>query len=172
MQLSHLGQAEIRGPRNQNKPDTANLVRLKNGRSASIVMNEASKNSPPFVSKLSSLSSFVRCSAIHSFMHILLASIQPAAAEPPGAMSDSGGDPGPSATDIITYIGVPLAVLGVLLSCADTAITLAALSKIKRALRHSRLTALTRSDVVNRVIEIELPRYAVTPWDRFNHRAE
>lgn len=39
-------------------------------------------------------------------------------------------------------------------------------------LRHSRLTALTRSDVVNRVIEVELPRYAVRPWDRFDHRAE
>ena len=87
----------------------------------------------------------------------------------PPAMSSSNG---PSATDVITYIGVPLAVLGVLPILYNTVITLAALSKIKRALRHSRLTALTRSDVVNRVIEIELPRYAVTPWDRFNHRAE
>ncbi|KAK3941654.1 hypothetical protein QBC46DRAFT_98528 [Diplogelasinospora grovesii] len=79
---------------------------------------------------------------------------------------------GTSATDIITYIGVPLAVLGVLPILYNTAVTLAALSKIKRMLRHSRLTALTRSDVVNRVIEVELPRYAVTPWDRFSNRAE
>ena len=87
--------------------------------------------------------------------------------------SGSGGSSdGPSATDIITYIGVPLAVLGVLPILYNTAVTLAALSKIKRALRHSRLTALLRSDVVNRVIEIELPRYAVTPWDRFNERGE
>ncbi|KAH8897110.1 hypothetical protein GQ53DRAFT_638826 [Thozetella sp. PMI_491] len=84
----------------------------------------------------------------------------------------ASSDDGRSPTDIITYIGVPLAVLGVLPILYNTVVTLVALSKIKRALRHSRLTALTRSDVVNRVIEIELPRYAVTPWDRFNHRAE
>ncbi|KAK7942767.1 uncharacterized protein PG986_011880 [Apiospora aurea] len=85
-------------------------------------------------------------------------------------MSDSNS--GTTATDIITYIGVPLAVLGVLPILYNTIATLAALSKIKRMLRHSRLTALTRSDVVNRVIEVELPRYAVTPWDRFSQRSE
>ncbi|KAK8023116.1 hypothetical protein PG991_006997 [Apiospora marii] len=84
----------------------------------------------------------------------------------------SGSDSGTTATDIITYIGVPLAVLGVLPILYNTIATLAALSKIKRMLRHSKLTALTRSDVVNRVIEVELPRYAVTPWDRFNQRTE
>lgn len=79
---------------------------------------------------------------------------------------------GHSPTDIITYIGVPLAVLGVLPILYNTAVTLGALSKIKRMLKHSKLTALTRSDVVNRVIEVELPRYAVTPWDRFSNRSE
>jgi hypothetical protein len=79
---------------------------------------------------------------------------------------------GYTATDVITYIGVPLAVLGVLPILYNTAATLAALSRIRRMLRHSRLTALTRSDVVNRVIEIELPRYAVRPWDRFANRDE
>ncbi|KAI0116039.1 hypothetical protein F4776DRAFT_637473, partial [Hypoxylon sp. NC0597] len=79
----------------------------------------------------------------------------------------SSTDSGYSATDIITYIGVPLAVLGVLPILYNTVATLAALSKIKRMLRHGKLTALTRSDVVNRVIEVELPRYAVTPCDRF-----
>ncbi|KAI0178715.1 hypothetical protein GGR52DRAFT_270734 [Hypoxylon sp. FL1284] len=72
-----------------------------------------------------------------------------------------------SATDIITFIGVPLAVLGVLPILYNTFATLVALSKVKRMLRHSRLTALICSDVVNRVIEVELPRYAVTPCDRF-----
>ena len=85
-------------------------------------------------------------------------------------MADSNS--GTTATDIITYIGVPLAVLGVLPILYNTIATLAALSKIKRMLRHSKLTALTRSDVVNRVIEVELPRYAVTPWDRFSQRSE
>ncbi|KAF4454409.1 hypothetical protein F53441_3035 [Fusarium austroafricanum] len=83
-------------------------------------------------------------------------------------MSDNGKSP----TDIITYIGVPLAVLGVLPILYNTLSTLVSLSKIKRMLRHSRLTALTRSDIVNRVIEIELPRYAVMPLDRFQDRSE
>ncbi|KAM0255908.1 hypothetical protein ACHAQJ_005309 [Trichoderma viride] len=81
-------------------------------------------------------------------------------------------DNGTSATDIITYVGVPLAVLGVLPILYNTFATLASLSRIKRMLRRSRLTALTRSDVVNRVIEIELPRYAVMPLDRFQNRSE
>ena len=54
----------------------------------------------------------------------------------------------------------------------NTFATLASLARIRRMLRHSRLTALTRSDVVNRVIEIELPRYAVMPLDRFQDRSE
>jgi hypothetical protein len=78
----------------------------------------------------------------------------------------------PTAVDIITYIGVPLAVLGVMPIMYNTVVTLAAVSRIKRMLRHSRLTALTRSDVVNRVIEVELPRYAVTPLDRIVHKDE
>lgn len=86
--------------------------------------------------------------------------------------ANTGNDGGPSPVDIITYIGVPLAVLGVLPILYNTVFTLASLSKIKRMLRHSRLTALIRSDVVNRVIEVELPRYAVTPLDRFNNRSE
>ncbi|KAI0200946.1 hypothetical protein F4808DRAFT_427356 [Astrocystis sublimbata] len=73
-----------------------------------------------------------------------------------------------SAGDIITYIGVPLAVLGVLPILYNTLATLTALSKIKRMLRHGKLTALTRSDIINKVIEVELPRYAVQPWDRFS----
>jgi len=81
-------------------------------------------------------------------------------------MSDSH-----TATDVITYIGVPLAVLGVLPILYNTVATLAALSRIKRMLRQqsglSHGSYLTRSDVVNRVIEVDLPRYAVRPWDRF-----
>ncbi|KAK6080637.1 hypothetical protein SCUP234_05183 [Seiridium cupressi] len=84
----------------------------------------------------------------------------------------SNTDNGRSATDIITYIGVPLAVLGVLPILYNTVATLAALSKIRRMLRRAKLTALTRSDIVNKVIEVELPRYAVTPWDRFSERAD
>ncbi|KAJ2996253.1 hypothetical protein NUW58_g1036 [Xylaria curta] len=55
-------------------------------------------------------------------------------------MSDSGS----SAGDIITFIGVPLAVLGVLPILYNTLATLAALSKIKRMLRHLRDTRTHR----------------------------
>ncbi|KAI1758116.1 hypothetical protein F4782DRAFT_13407 [Xylaria castorea] len=82
-------------------------------------------------------------------------------------MSSNTGSTGTSAEDIITIIGVPLAVLGVLPILYNTLATLAALSKIKRMLKHGKLTALTRSDIINKVIEVELPRYAVQPWDRF-----
>ncbi|EFQ34421.1 uncharacterized protein GLRG_09565 [Colletotrichum graminicola M1.001] len=91
-------------------------------------------------------------------------------------MADSGSGSGSgtsaSASDVITYIGVPLAVLGVLPILYNTVVTLAARSRIRRMLRHARLTALTRSDIVNRVIEVDLPRYAITPWDRFDHREQ
>ncbi|EAQ85124.1 hypothetical protein CHGG_09138 [Chaetomium globosum CBS 148.51] len=80
-------------------------------------------------------------------------------------MADSGHSP----TDIITS---QKAVLGVLPILYNTIATLVALSRIRRMLRHSKLTALTRSDVVNRVIEVELPRYAVRPMDRLADRDE
>lgn len=54
----------------------------------------------------------------------------------------------------------------------NTFATLVSLSRIKGMLRRSRLSALTRGDIVNRIIEIELPRYAVKPLDRFEDRAE
>lgn len=44
-----------------------------------------------------------------------------------------------SATDIITFIGVPLAVLGVLPILYNTIATLAALSRVRRMLKKSRL---------------------------------
>ncbi|KAF4982464.1 hypothetical protein FZEAL_1918 [Fusarium zealandicum] len=86
-------------------------------------------------------------------------------------MADNGRSP----TDIITYIALayhlltPSKVLPILY---NTFATLVSLSRIKRMLRRSRLTALTRSDIVNRVIEIELPRYAVMPLDRFQDRTD
>jgi hypothetical protein len=81
-------------------------------------------------------------------------------------MSD---DNGASATDIITYIGVPLAVLGVLPILYNTVTTLATLSKVKRLLRKSRLAGITRGDVINKVIEVELPRFTIAPLDREDH---
>lgn len=74
-----------------------------------------------------------------------------------------------SATDIITYIGVPLAVLGVLPIIYNTITTLATLAKVRRILRHCRLQGIARGDVINHVIEIELPRYTIAPLHREEH---
>jgi hypothetical protein len=75
-------------------------------------------------------------------------------------------DNGYSATDIITYVGVPLAVLGVLPILYNTFTTLLTLSKVRRLLRKSRLAGITRGDVVNKIIEAELARFAIAPLDR------
>lgn len=71
-----------------------------------------------------------------------------------------------SAPDVITYIGVPLAVLGVLPIIYNTISTLVTLSKVRRMLQHGRLTGIARGDVVNHVIEVELPRYTLAPLHR------
>lgn len=75
-----------------------------------------------------------------------------------------------SAPDVITYIGVPLAVLGVLPIIYNTISTLATLAKVRRILRHGRLAGIARGDVINHVIEVELPRYTLAPLDRDEHR--
>ncbi|KAL1901647.1 hypothetical protein Cpir12675_000337 [Ceratocystis pirilliformis] len=77
-----------------------------------------------------------------------------------------------SASDVITYIGVPLAVLGVMPILYNTAVTLVVQSNIRQMLRNSKLEGVTRSDVFNRVIEIEIPRYAIKPCDRLRDREE
>jgi hypothetical protein len=77
-----------------------------------------------------------------------------------------------SGPDVITYIGVPLAVLGVLPIIYNTCSTLITLAKVRRALRHGRLAGITRGDIVNHVIEVELPRYTIAPLHREEHSAE
>ena len=67
---------------------------------------------------------------------------------------------------IITYIGVPLAVLGVLPIIYNTISTLVTLANVRRALRHGRLAGITRGDVINHIIEVELPRYTLAPLHR------
>lgn len=71
-----------------------------------------------------------------------------------------------SATDVITYIGMPLAVLGVMPILYNTGLTIIALSKVRRVLRKSRLAGISRGDVINHVIEVELPRFTIAPVDR------
>lgn len=77
-----------------------------------------------------------------------------------------------SAPDVITYIGVPLAVLGVLPIIYNTFSTLITLAKVKRMLEHGRLSGIARGDVVNHVIEVELPRYTLAPLHREDEQEE
>ena len=71
-----------------------------------------------------------------------------------------------SAPDIITYIGVPLAVLGVspiIYTCARVMITI---RNIRIALKDNALDAVIRGSIVSGVVEVELPRCSITPLTR------
>ncbi|MCJ1311578.1 hypothetical protein MMC25_005251 [Agyrium rufum] len=73
-----------------------------------------------------------------------------------------------SAPDIITYVGVPIAVLGVipiLYTCARALLTL---RNIHRSLRANALfsVAKTRGSLISGIVEVELPRLSITPLAR------
>ncbi|KAA6413883.1 MAG: hypothetical protein FRX48_02245 [Lasallia pustulata] len=72
----------------------------------------------------------------------------------------------PTAADIITYIGVPLAVLGVtpiLFTCLKALFTL---HTVRKALRHNAHDAVTRASLISGIVEVEIPRCSITPLDR------
>ncbi|KAK1476159.1 hypothetical protein CCUS01_05263 [Colletotrichum cuscutae] len=74
----------------------------------------------------------------------------------------SSGDSGlPSASDLITYIGVPLTVIGLLPIIYNVVATLIHLHKIKRVLRRNGISPPLRSDIFNRIVEVEFPRYRI-----------
>ena len=73
-----------------------------------------------------------------------------------------------SPTDIITYVGIPLAVLGtipILYTCTRAILTL---RSIHRALSHNWLldSAVLRANLMLGLVEVELPRCTITPLDR------
>ncbi|KIV76895.1 hypothetical protein PV11_08745 [Exophiala sideris] len=83
-----------------------------------------------------------------------------------------------SATDIITYIGVPLAVLGVLPILYTFILVILTQRRIRASLVHhghrpvgssrSNDGFTIRSSPMTSLIEVELPRYAIAPLDRNN----
>lgn len=73
---------------------------------------------------------------------------------------------GVSAADIITYVGVPLAVIGVLPTMYTFLNALVTLRHIKRKLAENNVAALTRSGLLSGIIEVEIPRKSITPLDR------
>ncbi|OCK82898.1 hypothetical protein K432DRAFT_402496 [Lepidopterella palustris CBS 459.81] len=71
-----------------------------------------------------------------------------------------------SAVDVITYVGVPLAVLGVLPTIYTCLRSLFTLREIQRTLYKNGVTAITRSALLSGIVEIEIPRRSITPLDR------
>ncbi|KAL9607918.1 MAG: hypothetical protein Q9167_007221, partial [Letrouitia subvulpina] len=71
-----------------------------------------------------------------------------------------------SASDVITYIGVPLAVLGVLPVFYTFINSFFTLRNIRNSLRKCGLEATTRGSFMAGVVEVSLPRFSITPLER------
>ncbi|KAM0281819.1 hypothetical protein ACHAQH_003308 [Verticillium albo-atrum] len=82
----------------------------------------------------------------------------------------SSADSSDLAGDIITYVGVPIAVAGLLPIIWSSAVTFIAWRKIKAKLERNNLVATTRSDPFTRSIEVHYVRYVITPEKRFGNR--
>jgi hypothetical protein len=73
---------------------------------------------------------------------------------------------GASAVDIITYVGVPLAVLGVLPTLYTCLKSLLTLRDIRKLLDRNGVAAITRSSLLSGIIEVEIPRKSIIPLER------
>ncbi|KAF2678206.1 hypothetical protein K458DRAFT_423390 [Lentithecium fluviatile CBS 122367] len=71
-----------------------------------------------------------------------------------------------SAVDIITYIGIPLAVLGVLPTIYTVLKSFLTLREITRTLHQNGVVAITRSALLTGIVEVEIPRRSIIPLDR------
>lgn len=66
-----------------------------------------------------------------------------------------------SASDIITYIGVPLTILSLLPLAYNAVITIIYLYKIKQELKRNHVPASIHSDLFNRIIEVKFTKYLI-----------
>jgi hypothetical protein len=71
-----------------------------------------------------------------------------------------------SAVDIITYVGIPLAVLGVLPTIYTAWKSFLTLRQITQLLHGNGVTAITRSALLSGIVEVEIPRRSIIPLDR------
>ena len=71
-----------------------------------------------------------------------------------------------SAIDIITYIGIPLAVLGVLPTIYTCLKSFFTLREITKTLHRNGVIAITRSALLTGIVEVEIPRRSIIPLDR------
>ena len=77
-----------------------------------------------------------------------------------------------SATDVITYVGVPLAVLGVMPILYTFATALYTRIKLKRILRRNNLEDMSqvRARLMTGVVEVDLPVLQLEPYPRTDER--
>ncbi|KAF2634607.1 hypothetical protein P280DRAFT_463220 [Massarina eburnea CBS 473.64] len=71
-----------------------------------------------------------------------------------------------SPVDIITYVGIPLAVLGVLPTIYTCLKSFFTLRDITKSLQRNGVIAITRSALLTGIVEIEIPRRSIIPLDR------
>lgn len=71
-----------------------------------------------------------------------------------------------NATDIITYVGVPLAVIGVLPIFYTFLNSYFTIRNISRCLQRNGLEATTRGSLMSGVVEVSMPRFSITPLER------
>lgn len=69
--------------------------------------------------------------------------------------STNSNSDGPSATDIITYVGVPLAVAGVLPIAYTATTTLIYRRRLLKKLEESQTGAIRSTEILNRVVEVQ-----------------
>ncbi|KAF2715519.1 hypothetical protein K504DRAFT_529680 [Pleomassaria siparia CBS 279.74] len=75
-----------------------------------------------------------------------------------------------SAVDIVTYIGIPLAVLGVLPTIYTCLKSFLTLREITKTLHRNGVVAITRSALLSGTVETEIPRRSIIPLDRGDPR--
>ncbi|CAI6337325.1 unnamed protein product [Periconia digitata] len=75
-----------------------------------------------------------------------------------------------SAVDVITYVGIPLAVLGVLPTIYTCLKSYFTLREITKTLHRNGVIAITRSALLSGIVEIEIPRRSIIPLDRSDPR--
>lgn len=71
-----------------------------------------------------------------------------------------------SAVDIITYVGIPLTVLGVLPTIYTCLKSFFTLREITKTLDRNGVVAITRSALLSGIVEIEIPRRSIIPLNR------
>ena len=71
-----------------------------------------------------------------------------------------------NASDIITYVGVPLAVIGVVPTLYIAFQSVTTSREIRELLMRNGVTAIIRSSLLSGIVEVEIQRLNLQPLDR------